>query len=153
MRTHAMRTHATRILALLLALGTACSAQASGEAQKRWERMNLIRQEKFDIVLPEVMRENNVDMWITVNREGFDDRLDRKVQREFRIEPGARRQEAASPGELDQSGDVAPGRPGARTDRRLRGFGGGRHSDHREHQPVFVWQSNHFTSRHPQRHE
>ena len=37
--------------------------------------MNQIRQEKFDIVLPEVMRENGVDMWITVNREGFDDPL------------------------------------------------------------------------------
>ena len=70
-----MRIQATRILTLLLALGTACSAQASGEAQKRWERMNLIRQEKFDIILPEVMRENSVDMWITVNREGYDDPL------------------------------------------------------------------------------
>ena len=50
-------------------------ALASGEAQKRWERMNQIRLEKFDLVLPEVMRENNVDMWITVNREGFDDPL------------------------------------------------------------------------------
>ena len=50
-------------------------ANASGEAQKRWERMNQIRQEKFDLVLPEVMRENDVDMWITVNREGFDDPL------------------------------------------------------------------------------
>ena len=70
-----MTIQLTRILALLLALGVACSAQASGEAQKRWERMNLIRQEKFDLVLPEVMRENNVDMWITVNREGYDDPL------------------------------------------------------------------------------
>ncbi len=50
-------------------------AFAQGEAKKRWERMNQIRQEKFDLVLPEVMRENNVDMWITVNREGFEDPL------------------------------------------------------------------------------
>ena len=56
-------------------LAIAFNAQASGEAQKRWERMNQIRQDKFDLVLPEVMRENNVDMWITVNREGFDDPL------------------------------------------------------------------------------
>ncbi|MDG2375792.1 MAG: M24 family metallopeptidase [Woeseiaceae bacterium] len=56
-------------------LAIAINAQASGEAQKRWERMNQIRQDKFDLVLPEVMRENNVDMWITVNREGFDDPL------------------------------------------------------------------------------
>jgi Xaa-Pro aminopeptidase len=60
----------TTILCLLSA-----GASASGEAQKRWELMNQIRQEKFDLVLPEAMRENNVDMWITVNREGFDDPL------------------------------------------------------------------------------
>ncbi|MFN2329155.1 MAG: M24 family metallopeptidase [Chromatocurvus sp.] len=48
---------------------------AKGEAQRRWEFMNQIRIEKFDLVLPEVMRENGVDMWITVNREGFDDPL------------------------------------------------------------------------------
>lgn len=53
----------------------ATNAFASGEAERRWERMNQIRLEKFDLVLPEVMRENNVDMWITVNREGFDDPL------------------------------------------------------------------------------
>ena len=51
------------------------TASAKGEAQRRWELMNQIRQEKFDLVLPEVMRENNVDMWITVNREGFEDPL------------------------------------------------------------------------------
>ncbi len=56
-------------------LAIAINAQASGEAQKRWERMNQIRQDKCDLVWPEVMRENNVDMWITVNREGFDDPL------------------------------------------------------------------------------
>jgi Xaa-Pro aminopeptidase len=51
------------------------TANAEGEAQKRWRLMNQMRQEKFDLVLPEVMRENGVDMWITVNREGFDDPL------------------------------------------------------------------------------
>jgi len=53
----------------------ALQAGAKGEAQKRWELMNQIRLEKFDLVLPEVMRENGVDMWITVNREGFEDPL------------------------------------------------------------------------------
>jgi Xaa-Pro aminopeptidase len=62
------------LIVVFLNLVTA-DAIASGEAQKRWERMNQIRQEKFDLVLPEVMRENNVDMWITVNREGFEDPL------------------------------------------------------------------------------
>lgn len=50
-------------------------AHAGGEAQQRWELMNQIRQEKFDLILPDVMRENGVEMWITVNREGFDDPL------------------------------------------------------------------------------
>ena len=64
-----------KIVLALLIIAIAPNVHASGEAQKRWERMNQIRQEKFDLVLPEVMRENNVDMWITVNREGFDDPL------------------------------------------------------------------------------
>ncbi len=34
---------------------------------------NRIRREKFDIVLPEVMRKNNVDMWIHVMRETIPD--------------------------------------------------------------------------------
>ncbi len=42
----------------------------SQEAKRRWETMNQIRQDKFDIILPQVMRENNIDMWITVMREG-----------------------------------------------------------------------------------
>ena len=47
-------------------LATAVAAQ---EARRRWERMNTIRQEKFDHILPEVMRENGIDMWITMIRE------------------------------------------------------------------------------------
>ncbi len=39
------------------------------EARKRWERLAQIRRDKFDRVLPEVMRENGVDMWITMIRE------------------------------------------------------------------------------------
>ncbi len=46
----------------------ALAAQAQ-EARQRWERMNEIRREKFDLVLPEVMRENGIDMWITMIRE------------------------------------------------------------------------------------
>ena len=68
----------TRILIVCLALASlifVADVHAKGEAQKRWELMNQIRLEKFDLVLPEVMRENRVDMWITVNREGYDDPL------------------------------------------------------------------------------
>lgn len=46
-----------------------------GEARLRWERMNQIRLDKFDLILPQAMRENEVDMWITVNREGYEDPL------------------------------------------------------------------------------
>lgn len=63
------------LMALALLLPTALGVQAKGEAQRRWEMMNQIRQDKFDLVLPEVMRENGVEMWITVNREGYNDPL------------------------------------------------------------------------------
>ena len=56
---------------LLLFFNTLCAQ----EARRRWEFMNQIRQEKFDLVLPEVMRENKVDMWITIIREGYEDPL------------------------------------------------------------------------------
>ncbi|MHA1676094.1 MAG: hypothetical protein ACTSU6_02835, partial [Candidatus Njordarchaeales archaeon] len=40
------------------------------EAKARWQRMNLIRKEKFDIVLPKVMRDNKIDMWIVMVKRG-----------------------------------------------------------------------------------
>ncbi len=46
----------------------------NGEARLRWECMNQIHLDKFDLILPEAMRENGVDMWITVNRESADGR-------------------------------------------------------------------------------
>jgi len=70
-----MAGHTSRISLLLVFLLLCTAANAKGEAQKRWELMNQIRQEKFDLVMPEVMRENDIKMWITVNREGFDDPL------------------------------------------------------------------------------
>lgn len=45
------------------------------EAHRRWRKMNRIRADKFDLVLPEVMRENQIDMWIITNREGNYDPL------------------------------------------------------------------------------
>lgn len=45
------------------------------EARRRWEMMAQIRRDKFDYILPEVMRENGIDMWITVMREGLHDPL------------------------------------------------------------------------------
>ncbi len=43
------------------------------EDNARKELMNQIRLEKFDRVLPEVMRENNIDMWIHVVRGAIPD--------------------------------------------------------------------------------
>jgi len=45
------------------------------ESHRRWRKMNQIRNDKFDLILPEVMRENNIDMWIIMNREGNFDPL------------------------------------------------------------------------------
>lgn len=43
------------------------------EARRRWDRLCQIRQEKFDRILPEVMRENAIDMWIVAQKEGHND--------------------------------------------------------------------------------
>ncbi|GAB5473503.1 MAG: M24 family metallopeptidase [Maribacter sp.] len=37
---------------------------------RRWRKLNQVRQDKFDLVLPEAMRENQIKMWIVTNREG-----------------------------------------------------------------------------------
>ena len=60
------------LTALVLLLPGVSTAQ---EARRRWERMAQIRRDKFDLVLPEAMRENQIDMWITVMREGHLDPL------------------------------------------------------------------------------
>lgn len=47
-----------------------CAQTFGQEAMRRWRKLNQVRQDKFDLVLPEVMRENNITMWIVTNREG-----------------------------------------------------------------------------------
>ena len=64
-----------RTLCCLALIGSLCGVAEAQEAKRRWEFMNQIRREKFDLVLPEVMRENQIDMWITVGREGFEEPL------------------------------------------------------------------------------
>ena len=56
--------------ALLIALLVA-QPGAGQEARARWERMCQIRAEKFDLVLPKAMHDNQLDMWIIVMREGL----------------------------------------------------------------------------------
>src|ERR1700682_2084259 len=43
------------------------------EAPRRFDDLCLMRQQKFDRILPEVMRENHIDMWIVAEREGHYD--------------------------------------------------------------------------------
>ena len=56
------------LLGLLVSTLLGLPAEAQ-EARRRWERLAQIRRDKFDLVLPEVMRENRIDMWITMVRE------------------------------------------------------------------------------------
>ena len=60
------------LIIVLFILGQNASGQ---EAHRRWRKMNQMRNDKFDLILPEVMRENNIDMWIVMNREGSFDPL------------------------------------------------------------------------------
>ncbi len=72
-----MRSNSTvhlKALILLCLLGITTQSFAQ-EAHRRWRKMNQIRNDKFDLILPEVMRENGIDMWIIMNREGNFDPL------------------------------------------------------------------------------
>ncbi len=53
------------LLVCMLFLVHELRAQAQ-EADVKMDLLNLIRTEKFDFILPQAMRENNVDMWIHV---------------------------------------------------------------------------------------
>ncbi|MDA0312696.1 MAG: M24 family metallopeptidase [Gemmatimonadetes bacterium] len=68
-----MTSLARRILPWAV-LGVVAAASAAPveaqEARRRWERMCQIRAEKFDLVLPQAMHDNDLDMWIVVMREG-----------------------------------------------------------------------------------
>ena len=72
-RTCRCSSHLPRmLLMLLLGLTFVCPVPAQAqEARRRYERLCQIRHEKFDRILPEAMRENGVDMWIIVMREGL----------------------------------------------------------------------------------
>jgi Xaa-Pro aminopeptidase len=69
-----MKTRVPLALSCAVILLQGFSAQAQ-EAKARWETMNLIRREKFDIVLPKAMRENKIDMWIVMVKRGHRDPL------------------------------------------------------------------------------
>jgi Xaa-Pro aminopeptidase len=51
-------------LSLLLGFSSSATAQ---DFQSQWEISCMIRKEKFDYVLPNAMRRNNIDMWIVID--------------------------------------------------------------------------------------
>lgn len=61
------------VLLIFILQGLSVFAQ---EARSRFEVLNLIRKDKFDLVLLQVMRDNDVDMWIHVIRRGDPDLLE-----------------------------------------------------------------------------
>ncbi len=83
------------VLVALLLLAGAASGAASGaqtvasqeprvlDARARWETLNLIRQEKLDLILPGAMRDNSIDMWIHSIRMGNPDPLELDLGAEF----------------------------------------------------------------------
>src|SRR5215472_16128099 len=54
----------TASILLSLWLPALARAQTVLNAQQRWQKLCEIRQAKFDQVLPAVMRESHIDMWI-----------------------------------------------------------------------------------------
>jgi Xaa-Pro aminopeptidase len=67
----------TALAILLATLSTAlipAPAQAQ-EARRRFEMMRRIRLDKFDLVLPQAMRENGIDMWIVAMKQNHPDPL------------------------------------------------------------------------------
>lgn len=57
---------------VLLPLGIDVHAQT---AKARYEILKLIRKDKFDLILPGAMRDNDFDIWIHVIRDGIPDPL------------------------------------------------------------------------------
>ncbi len=73
-----MKTTMMMLMVALASFGVMVPAQQSTHAQEakaRWDRLCQIRQDKFDLILPEAMRENDIDMWLVVQRQGNHDPL------------------------------------------------------------------------------
>ena len=69
---HKMRILVAFVCLIMALQGIDASAQ---EARARAELLDLIQREKFDLVLPGAMRDNGIDMWIHVIRDGDPDSL------------------------------------------------------------------------------
>lgn len=62
-----------RLAAFALLLAAIPQAAMAQEARRRWDELCQIRKDKLDLILPQAMRENAIDMWIVAGREGHDD--------------------------------------------------------------------------------
>ncbi|MBL0940041.1 MAG: aminopeptidase P family protein [Gemmatimonadaceae bacterium] len=59
----------TLTAAVSASVSTAHAQPPAESAKVRWERQCQIRRDKFDRILPRAMRDNGVDMWITMMKE------------------------------------------------------------------------------------
>jgi len=57
-------------ISVLLTASSSYAQSAEVTAKAGAEILHLIRKEKLDLILPGAMRDNNVDMWIHVTRDG-----------------------------------------------------------------------------------
>ena len=64
---------------IILAISLLSFISNGQQAHHRWRIMNQIRRDKFDLVLPQAMKENQIDMWIITGREGKFDPLYRDL--------------------------------------------------------------------------
>ncbi|WP_448663951.1 M24 family metallopeptidase [Sphingomonas sp. CJ20] len=69
----ALRRRLCTSLALAFALAATAQPATAQEAKRRWDELCQIRKDKLDLILPEAMRENGIDMWLLAMREGHDD--------------------------------------------------------------------------------
>ncbi len=64
------------VLGCLMVAALMFGADAEAQTAKaRYEILKLIRKDKFDLILPRAMRDNDIDMWIHVVRDGVPDPL------------------------------------------------------------------------------
>ena len=61
------------IITALLMISSTDGVAIAASLEEQAEFLHLIRREKLDVVLPDAMRDNNVDMWIHVIRDGDPD--------------------------------------------------------------------------------